>query len=323
MTSPAGHVIAHVVDSITPASEASAAAARAALAGVGTPMLENLAARLAGAQHTSRPRANRRLVLIAAGDHGCGDPGIEMGAGHPTVIAARAICDGTSAVCSLVRPTPIVLVDAGAREPRHMPHDAVALGTGPSRDLRREPALTIDDAVLGLQAGIALMVSLSEQGLDILGLGAIGVGSEVASAGHLGAATGRHSAFGEPDDDAELALARGVAATTHSGLQRLAQFGGSETCVLAGVILGAASLNVPVILDNYATGAAALVAHALAPNVAGYLIASQRGRFTMPAIVEHLGLVPTFDGGIGVGDGSGPAIVMPMLEQVAALVGRS
>jgi nicotinate-nucleotide--dimethylbenzimidazole phosphoribosyltransferase len=321
---PAGQVVEHVVESITPASMASAMAARASLAGVvASPMLENLAASLAAAQHTSRPRAGRRVLAIVAGDHGCGDPGIAMGPDHPTVIAARAIADGSAAVCSLARPTQIVLVDGGAREAAHMPKIAIALGRGPSQDLLRQPALTIVDAVLGLQAGIALSFSLSEQGLDVLGLGAIGVGSEVTSAAHLGAATGLPSRLDEPDAAAELALVRGITLAGSSGLQRLAELGGSETCVLAGLILGAASLNVPVILDGYATGAAALVAHAFAPAVSGYLIAAQRGRFTMPAIARHLGLQPAFEGGIGFGDGSGPAMVMPLLEQVASLAARS
>ncbi len=66
-------------------------------------MLERLAATLAGAQHTPKPRTAKRLVVVVAGDHGCGDPGIAMGADHPTVIAARAIADGSAALCQVTR----------------------------------------------------------------------------------------------------------------------------------------------------------------------------------------------------------------------------
>ncbi|HSD89225.1 MAG TPA: nicotinate-nucleotide--dimethylbenzimidazole phosphoribosyltransferase [Kofleriaceae bacterium] len=314
-------VLSHVIASIGPASEASGETARAHIASAGVPMLERLARGLAAAQHTSRPRGTHRRILVAAGDHGCGDPGIAMGADHPTVIAARTIADGTAALCQVARAaaTPIVLVDAGVREPTHMPGIAVQLGRGPSRNLIDEPALTVVDATLGLEAGIALAMSLSEDGLDLLALGALGVGSEVASAALLGAATGQ-PVMGLRDDVAEAAAARGVSYARESGLERLATFGGPETALLAGVILGSASINVPVILDGYATGAAALIAAALAPPVTGYLVAAHRGTFTMPAILAHLGLEPIFDVGLGHGEGTGAAMLLPMIDQVIALV---
>lgn len=313
-------VLQHVIAAITPASQAAAAAARDRVRAAGTPVLERLAASLAGAQHTSTPRASHRLVVVAAGDHGCGDPGIAMGADHPTVVAARAIADGSAALCQVARPTPIVLVDAGTREPSLMPSIAIALGRSPSRDLLREPPLTVVDAVLGLEAGIALSLSLSEpERPGVLALGAIGVGAEVASAALLGAATGATHPLDVRDDTAELAMTRALTLRGASGLDLLANAGGPETSVLAGLILGAASMNVPVILDGYATGAAALVAAALAPDVAGYVIAAHRGSFTMPAIVAHLGLVPVFDVGLGHGEGTGAAMVLPLLDQVEAL----
>jgi nicotinate-nucleotide--dimethylbenzimidazole phosphoribosyltransferase len=319
-------VVRHVAESIGAASRAHGEAARAAVASAGAPMLDRLALVLGGAQHTPRPRAQRRLIVVAAGDHGAGDPGISMGADHPTIVAARAIAGGTAALSQLARAaqTQVVLIDAGAREPAHMPSVAIALGRGATRDLAREPAMTIVDASLGLEAGIALAMSLAEgePPLAMLSLGAIGVGAEVASAALVGAMTGRVPELADPQ--AELAAHRGVAHRAQplpelAGLELLAMFGGSETAVLAGLILGAASINVPVILDSYATGSAALVAAAIAPAVTGYLIAAHRGSFTMPAILEHLGLVPVFEVGLGHGEGSGAAMVLPLVDQVSQL----
>lgn len=318
-------VLQHVIEAIGPASQANAEAVRARVAQANAPVLERLAASLAAAQHTPRPRTERRMIVVVAGDHGCGDPGIAMGADHPTVIAARAIADGSAALCQVARSasqTSIVMVDAGAREPTHMPEIAVQLGRGPSHDLMREPAMTIVDASLGLDAGIALSISLSEQAPDVIALGALGVGSEVASAALLSALSGQMP--GELRDDvAEAAGIRGMALRGAGPLEVLATFGGSDTAVLAGLILGAASVNVPVILDSYATGAAALVAAAFAPAVRGYLIAAHRGSFTHPAILEELGLVPAFEVGLGHGEGTGAAMVLPLLDQVAALASRS
>jgi len=357
-------VLDHVIASIGPASEANSGMARTRLAGVGAPMLEKLAAALAGAQHTPSPRGAHRKIVVVIGDHGVGDPGIAMGADHPTIIAAHAIADGSAALCQIARGTqaggitpiaegtqtrvaiasgtPIVLVDAGAREPTHLPGIAVQLGRGATHDLMREPAMTVVDAALGLEAGIALAMSLADDGaptggpgevrqtLDVLAIGALGVGSEVSSAAILGAATKR-PVVGLGDDVAEAASVKGASQpgagwSVDSGevwrdaLEVLATFGGSETAVLAGLILGAASINVPVILDSYATGAAAIIAVGLAPDVRGYLIAAHRGSFTMPGILAHLGLDTIFDVGLGHGEGTGAAMLLPLVDQVAAIV---
>jgi nicotinate-nucleotide--dimethylbenzimidazole phosphoribosyltransferase len=384
-------VLAHVIDAITPASQAAAAAARSALRIKDAPALERLVGALAAAQHSATLRDRRRTLIVAAGDHGVGDPGIAMGADHPTAIAAHAVADPAGALATLLRNAgaDLVLVDAGAREPAHMPSIAVALGRGPTRDLLHEPAQTIVDAALGLEAGIALVLSLNDRASasrfgttaprsggaapqadtaataprsggaapaadsarsggaargadaagppgdpeivsgdgsplpDILAVGAIGVGAEVASAALLGAVRGDIVALPERDDVAELAMQRGVEVRGASGLELLASFGGGETAVLAGVMLAAASMNIPVLLDSYATGAAALVAAALAPSVTGYLIAPHRGSFTMPAIIEQLGIPQIFDGGFGHGDGTGAGIGLVTLEQLAsAALGR-
>jgi nicotinate-nucleotide--dimethylbenzimidazole phosphoribosyltransferase len=210
------------------------------------------------------------------------------------------------------------VVDAGVAERAAMPASAVQLGRGPTRDLLREPAMTVVDAVLGLEAGIALAVSLADDGLDLVVLGALGVGAEVASAAILGALTATSPpALG--DATAEQAWSQGAAAPGPSAIETLAAFGGAETAVLAGLVLGAASINVPVVLDSYATGAAALIAISLAPSATGYLIAAHAGSFTQPRILAQLQLSPVFEVGLGHGEGTGAAKIIPLVDQVAAL----
>jgi nicotinate-nucleotide--dimethylbenzimidazole phosphoribosyltransferase len=383
-------VVRHVVASIGPASRKHAEAARARVAAAGAGVLERLAALLAGAQHTATPRADRRTLVVCAGDHGAGDPGISLGASHPTVIAAQAIASGSAALADVARAsrTPIMLVDAGAVEAAAMPASTIRLGRGPTRDLLREPAMTVVDATLGLEAGIALAISLSEPGLDLLALGALGVGSELSAAAILGACApfpldddrgaphdlGTEPGYplataqgllhepirtdariairtsirtaaetdstralddgprgddvsraldddprGDANDDVLHALDRGRALGAASGLEVLAAFGGPETAVLAGVILGAASLHVPVILDGHATGAAAMIAARLAPDVAGYLIAAHAGSTLHAAFLTELRLEPAFAVGLGHGEGIGAAMVLPLIDQVVAL----
>ena len=309
-------VLRHVIDSISPASAAHAEGARQNVAAAGAPMLERLAALLGGAQHTARPRADKRTIVVVAGDHGVGDPGIALGDAHPTALAAHAIADGTAALAQVARSShaPILLVDAGAASA--LPPSAVKLGRGPTRNLLVEPAMTVVDASIALEAGIALAVSLVDQGCDFLVAGAIGIGAEVSSAALLGAVG---VSIEVEDSGAIEAWQNGRALVDAGALEQLATFGGPETGVLAGMMLGAASMNVPVILDSYATGAAALVAAALAPLVRGYLVAAHAGTFTHRKILEHLGLSPVFEVGLGHGEGTGAAMVIPLVDQVAAI----
>jgi nicotinate-nucleotide--dimethylbenzimidazole phosphoribosyltransferase len=219
-----------------------------------------------------------------------------------------------------------VLVDAGVTEPAAMPAAMIRLGRGPSRNFLREAAMTVVDATLGLEAGIALAVSLADAGLDVLAIGALGVGSELAAAALLGAATGAAPAgLGDPDADpgVEAAGAHGAAHASGSALERLAALGGPETAVLAGLLLGAASMNVPVVLDGHATGAAALAAAAFAPAVAGSLVAAHTGTLAHPRILAHLGLAPLFEVGLGHGEGTGAAMVLPLIDQVTSLAARA
>ena len=125
-----------------------------------------------------------------------------------------------------------------------------------------------------------------------------------------------------PVGGAEAAGAHGAELAGSGAIEQLASLGGSETAVLAGLVLGAASMNIPIVLDGYATGAAALVAAAFAPAVSGYLIAAHVGAFTQPRILAHLGLQPIFEVGLGHGEGTGAAMVLPLVDQVAALVAR-
>jgi nicotinate-nucleotide--dimethylbenzimidazole phosphoribosyltransferase len=336
-------VLRHVIGAITAASVAHGEAARRRVATAGAPVLERLAAAIGAAQHTARPRTARRAVVVCAGDHGVGDPGVALGPAHPTVVAAHAIADGSAALAQIARASraAIVLVDAGTREPSELPASAIRLGRRPSGDLMAGPAMTVVDAALALEAGIAVAVALADEGLrgspgepsergeagggprgiDLIAVGALGVGAEVASAALLGAATGEPPT-GLADPLAEAAGARGAELAGASALELLAAFGGPETGVLAGLMLAAASTNVPVILDGYATGAAALIAAALAPNAAGYLVAAHAGSFTHARILAHLGLHPMLELGLGHGEGTGAAMALALIDHMAAVASQ-
>jgi nicotinate-nucleotide--dimethylbenzimidazole phosphoribosyltransferase len=98
----------------------------------------------------------------------------------------------------------------------------------------------------------------------------------------------------------------------------LAAFGGFEHAALAGFILGAAALRVPVILDGVIAGAAALAAAALAPDAVAACFAGHRSTEPGHAIaLSHLGLTPLVDLGLRLGEGTGALLALPLIQSAA------
>jgi NaMN:DMB phosphoribosyltransferase len=129
--------------------------------------------------------------------------------------------------------------------------------------------------------------------------------------------------------DAAPATLAGVAGATgalrlpgrDAAVRALAAFGGLEVAVQVGVILAAASVHVPVVLDDSGTWASALVAVAMAPEVAGYLIASHGGaRPGHRRALRVLGLDPLFDLGLAHGEGTGALLALPLLDSAARVL---
>lgn len=310
----ASAVLRHVLESITSASEVQRAHARTRVR-LGGDLLAELAGAVAAAQH-STPRTQKRALIVALGDHGAGDPGVSLGAEHPTAAAARALAQGDTAVGALARAAraELVLLDCGLAEPAHAPA-LVGLGRRPSGDARAEAALTPVEAQAALEAGVAVMVALVDSGIEIVAVGALGLGAEVACSALAGALLPQVGPpRGRPDEPELVALGR--ARKSASPFELLCAFAGPEQAVLVGLLLAAASMNVPVILDGESTLAAAVLAARLAPASAGYFIASQRGAGYGPELLEALGLSAILAGGAGSGEGAGAAMLLPLLDQL-------
>lgn len=323
-------VIEHVVASISAPSEAQALGARQKLGADPDPgSLADLAIRLAAARHAPAPRTDRKVIVVVFADHGCADPGVDLGDSHPAVIAAWAIDSGEAALASAARTAGarVILVDAGLKTRAALPASVVRLSAGHgAADITREPAMTPVDTLLALQSGIALGTALGDEGLDILALGHVAPGSELASAAVISLLTGAPaSEVAVPADHADLdsvIKVSGLSATPERDpLEILGAVGGLDLALMTGLILAAASIDVPVVLEDHGTGAAALLAVRLAPEVAGYLIAAHGG--TRPAhrrALHALGLAPLFALGLGSGEGSGAALALGLVDGAARLL---
>jgi len=333
------------LDAIGPLDEAAMAAAAAHLDRLTKPpgslgRLEELVITLAGI--TGRPDAPvaRRAIVIAAGDHGIAGQGVSA---YPSAVTPQMVANfvaGGAAINALATAAgaSVIVVDIGVASPiptvpRHpvqrtrggrLVRARVADGTG---DISEGPAMQRADACRAIDVGLRLVRDLrSSGGLDLLGVGEMGIGNTTSASALVAALTGEPVArvTGRGTGIDEGTHARKVAAIKRSlevnrpdtadPIGVLAAVGGFEIAAMVGLILGAAAARIPVVLDGFITGAAALVAAAIEPALPPRLIAAHRSTEPGHAIVlERLGLRPYLDLDLRLGEGSGAALAMSLL----------
>ena len=198
------------------------------------------------------------------------------------------------------------------------------------RDMTAGPAMTRDEARAAMRAGIETARDLVAAGNRLLVTGDMGIANTTASAALVAAFTGASAeqvtGRGTGIDDATHARKTAVVAEALAlhrpdpadPLGVLAAVGGLEHAGIAGFLLGAAALRTPVVLDGVVSGAAALVAAALAPTASHAWIAGHRS--VEPAhtlALDHLGLAPALDLGLRVGEGTGALLAVPVVTAAA------
>jgi nicotinate-nucleotide--dimethylbenzimidazole phosphoribosyltransferase len=297
--------------------------------------LESLACRVAAIRGTASPGRLRAAVVLAAGDHGYAAREVSA---YPQEVTGQMLANfasGGAAVNVLAHETgaQLVVVDAGVAAP--VEHEAIRqlrLGAG-TADATEGPAMTPDQALAGLRGGVEIAAELAAGGNGIIATGDMGIGNTTAAAALCAALLPADpesvSGRGTGLDDAGLArkvetVRRALtvnAVDTADPVGVLASVGGFELAVLTGVCLGAAAEGCVILLDGFVTGAAALVAARLAPEAAGFMVASHRSPEPGHAFVlADLGLRPLLDLGLRLGEGSGALLALPLVHASLALL---
>ncbi len=342
---PVSEVLSSTVASIQPIDAEAVAAAEAAQAGLAKPagalgVLESLSAQLAGIARTCPPPVPAKpAVGVFAGDHGVLAQGVTPWPSDITFVMCNVFQQGGAAINVLSRAVGagVTVVDMGVAGP-------FAEGSGPgaelvskkvrpgTADLAKGPALTRDEAVQALEAGIAIAGQLIDGGADLLITGDMGIGNTTPSAALIAALTGTAADVvtgrGTGIDDEMLAhktsIVSGAVARIGAdadGVEVLAEVGGLEHAGIAGFVLGAAARRVPVILDGVIAGSAALVAQKIAPEVVGYCIAGHRSFEPGHRIaLEQLGLRPLLELDLRLGEGTGAALAAPIVQASARIL---
>ena len=304
--------------------------------------LESLVVWLAGVTGESRPSVRRRAIVVAAADHGVTSRGVSA---YPAEVTAQMVAnflDGGAAINVLAARVGagVTVLDVGVagtipgRDPStrlggRLVDRRVRAGTA---DFTIGPAMSRPEAAAAVAAGIAVVEELRRDGVDLIGVGEMGIGNTTAASAVTAAMTGAAAAsvtgFGTGiDDDAR---ARKIAIVEEAlALHRpdpadplgvLAAVGGLEIGALAGVMVAAAGAGVPVVLDGFITGAAALVARGLAPAIVPRLLAAHRSLEPgHRVILDSLGLEPLLALDLRLGEGTGAALAIGMIDAAVSI----
>ena len=325
-----------VVAAIGPPDAGSMAAARQRQAQMTKPpgslgVLEDLSVQLAGlAAACPPPLPEPAAVAIFAADHGVHAQGVTP---WPQEVTAQMVANflaGGAVVNAFAAQAgaEVAVVDVGVaadldQVPGLLPRK-VARGTA---DFTVGPAMTRAEVETAIAIGVEVARDLVAAGNRCLLTGDMGIANTTASAALVCVFTGREAAEvtgrGTGVDDETLArkievIRRGLALHQPSAADpvgALAAVGGLEHAALAGFILAAAALRVPVILDGVIAGSAALAACALAPGAVSCLVAGHRSvEPGHSASLEHLGLRPLVDLDLRLGEGTGALLALPIVQ---------
>nr|WP_239583833.1 nicotinate-nucleotide--dimethylbenzimidazole phosphoribosyltransferase [Herpetosiphon giganteus] len=300
--------------------------------------LEALSIQLAGIRQQCPPTIQKPIIIVAAADHGVAEYGVSA---YPASVTAQMVGNflaGGAAVSVLARHVgaELLIVDAGVQTAinSNAPNfRSEWLGAG-TKNLAIEPAMSHEQAQSALARGIALAHELADAGHDLIALGEMGIGNttaaacltaiycQQAAATVTGHGTGVQAAqYQRKIEVVSQAVAR---FGEHRGtLEPLAEVGGFEIGILAGIIVGAAQRRVPILLDGFITTAAALVAQAIIPLTIDYCIAAHCGAEPGHRIVlQQLGLRPLLQLDLRLGEGSGAALAIPLVQAACNILGE-
>ena len=300
--------------------------------------LEELARRLSEMSGQFPPQARRCVIFTFAADHGVVAEGVSA---YPQIVTAQMVenfLQGGAAVSVLARHVgaPVVVADLGVASllPAHPGIVSRRIGPG-TRNMAKGPAMTREEALAAIEVGIGLVYAERGNGLDVIGTGEMGIGNTTAASAVVAALTGAPAASVTGtgtgvDEEGRLrkiaVIERALAVNRPDlgdGVDVLAKVGGFEIAGLCGVILAGAAWRIPVILDGFIAGAAAMAAVRLKPDARHYLIASHRS--TEPGqshVLNALGLDPYLDLQMRLGEGTGSALCIGLAKAATKILGE-
>lgn len=293
--------------------------------------LEEFAKRIVAITGDSMPPLfGKKAIFTFAGDHGVVDEGVSLFPKEVTVQMVHNFLQGGAGINVLARHAgaDVVVVDMGVDhdfdDDPGLIRKKVVRGT---RNMRKGTAMTRDEAAQTIETGIALAKEYADKGYRLFGTGDMGIGNTTPSSAIAAVMTGASAAevTGKGTGISDESLRHKITVIEDAiALNKpdpadpvgvLAKVGGAEIGGIAGFILGAASLRIPVVVDGIISTAGAIIAWSIAPAVRDYMFAAhnsvEKGHSVM---LKKIGLEPVLDMGLRLGEGTGAALAMTLIE---------
>ena len=291
--------------------------------------LEELAKKYCLITGKDKPRIETKIIFTFAGDHGVTEEDVSAFPKEVTTQMVYNFIRGGAAVSVLAKHVGarVIVVDMGVDHDFEQGEgiEIRKIGRG-TRNITKGPAMTRDEAERAVLAGVEL-VEKYRDGLDLLGTGDMGIGNTTPSSAIVSVITGtdpeKVTGRGTGIDDETLRnkvsiIKRAIAANNpdrSDALDVLAKVGGYEIAGIAGLVLGAALYKIPVVVDGFISTAGALIAAELNPLVKGYIIAAHQSvEIGHRKMLEHLEQVPLLDLNLRLGEGTGAALGISLVE---------
>jgi nicotinate-nucleotide--dimethylbenzimidazole phosphoribosyltransferase len=298
--------------------------------------LEQIAIQIAGIQRQPLPKIRNKAIITMAADHGVAARGVSL---YPPEVTSQMLLNfvhGGAAINVLARMinARVVTVDMGVSGnlPKTDGIISKMIDSG-TRDISRGPAMTREQAMDCLLAGISILENELNPGLDIFGTGEMGIGNTTSAAAitavitgkPIALVTGRGTGIGDEQLSHKISIIEQSLSINKPNpsdpVDILSKVGGFEIGGLAGAILAGAANRIPIIIDGFISGAAALLAVKICPQVKDYLIAShlsaEKGH---AACLEYLQLTPSLNLNMRLGEGTGAALGIFLAEAAVNLL---
>ncbi len=297
--------------------------------------LEEIAARLVEILEEERPRFAKKVIFTMAADHGVTEEGVSA---YPKAVTPQMVLNflaGGAGINVLARHggIEVVVVDIGVDsdfgDAAGLVRAKVARGT---RNMARGPAMTESELYQALDTGIELAASAQQQGHTLIGTGEMGIGNTTAASAITAVLTGRPVALvtGRGTGLDEPGLKRKIEVIERAlevnkpdrsdPFEVLRKVGGLEIAGLTGLIVGSASRRIPVVIDGFISASAAAIACALEPKTRKFLFAGhQSSEPGHAALLEFIGDKPLLDLQMRLGEGTGAALAMMLIEAAAKI----
>jgi nicotinate-nucleotide--dimethylbenzimidazole phosphoribosyltransferase len=299
--------------------------------------LEEIVKHYAAIRHDPTARLVSAALMVFVADHGIADAAVSAYPKAVTLEMLRNIAAGGAAISVLVHSFgyQLLITDMGVEtDTSSSPLQGVRyrrVGCG-TRNFVDGPAMTLDQARHAIQTGIETTHEAADAGATLIGIGEMGIGNSTSAATILAAVTdlapARIAGRGTGLDNA--GLSRKIAAietalrihrdSLHDGLGILASVGGFEIAAMAGACLAAAARRVPIVIDGFIAAAAAAVAQKIRPGLVDYMFFGHRSaEGGHRLILEMLRARPILDLGMRLGEGTGAALAMRVIESALML----